>query len=101
MPRVKCPHCGAGNQDATEQDTCWQCGNVLGAPVERSPTPARASIAEAGAPTQQLDPSQIKLPITTQYGAKAASQRTLAVKVLAALLIIGLIILLIVLLMSR
>src|SRR5437016_716810 len=36
MMRVKCAHCGAGNQNASETDTCFQCGNVLGdAPASR------------------------------------------------------------------
>ncbi|MCS6775940.1 MAG: hypothetical protein RMJ43_10320 [Chloroherpetonaceae bacterium] len=56
MPRVKCPHCGAGNQDATEDDTCWQCGRVLGAPVTR---PATEVVAPTSTPTRVLDPSRI------------------------------------------
>ncbi len=55
MPRVKCPHCGAGNQDATEEDTCWQCSSVLGSPVTRSESASRPSATMTGEPTQQLD----------------------------------------------
>jgi hypothetical protein len=31
MAKIKCPHCGAVNQDVTEKDACWQCNAVLGA----------------------------------------------------------------------
>ena len=29
MDKIKCPHCGAINQDVTEKDTCWQCHKPL------------------------------------------------------------------------
>ncbi len=41
--KIKCPHCGANNQDVTEKDPCWQCSAVLGA----APTPV---VASAGSP---------------------------------------------------
>ena len=59
MPRVKCPHCGAGNQDATEQDTCWQCSNVLGSPVARTDTAAPPPVATVSEPTQQFTPEML------------------------------------------
>ena len=31
MDKIKCPHCGAINQDVTEQDTCWNCSKPLSA----------------------------------------------------------------------
>ncbi|MCW3096502.1 MAG: hypothetical protein JWL77_2120 [Chthonomonadaceae bacterium] len=43
MPKIKCPHCGANNQDVTEKDRCWQCDAVLG-------DPAPAVVAEPPAP---------------------------------------------------
>ena len=55
MPRVKCPHCGAGNQDATEEDTCWQCSSVLGSPALRTESAIRPSAALSSEPTQQLN----------------------------------------------
>ena len=55
MLRVKCPHCGAGNQDATEEDTCWQCGSVLGSPVTRAEGANRPSATMTSEPTQQLN----------------------------------------------
>ena len=33
MDKIKCPHCGAINQDVTEKDTCWQCHKPLSASV--------------------------------------------------------------------
>lgn len=93
MPRVKCPHCGAGNQDATEQDTCWQCGNVLGAPIARSQGQSRTAVAEASAPTQQLDPAQIQFATGAGAGQSSqqggVSQRTLAVAAAVAVLVVA------------
>src|SRR5438034_11379541 len=89
MPRVKCPHCGAGNQDATEQDTCWDCGNVLGAPVARPQTPVRPPMYDAGAKTQQLDPSQINIPGGMNQPVGGPSQRTLAIFAVITVLMIG------------
>ena len=60
MPRVKCPHCGAGNQDATEEDTCWQCSSVLGSPVTRAENVRRPSAAAPSEPTQQLNVEMLR-----------------------------------------
>ncbi len=35
MMRIKCPHCGAGNRDAEQTSTCWQCGKGLWEPANR------------------------------------------------------------------
>jgi hypothetical protein len=35
MARILCPHCGAGNRDSQQTDTCWQCGKSLWEPVHR------------------------------------------------------------------
>lgn len=55
MPKIKCPHCGANNQDMTEKDRCWQCDTVLGAP-------ASAVADESAAPTipaqKQMEPTR-------------------------------------------
>jgi len=71
MAKIKCPHCGANNQDVTEKERCWQCDTVLGAPV--------AVVAEPTAPAapvlQQVEPvtpplksaessPQSRLPVT-------------------------------------
>ncbi|HZO88072.1 MAG TPA: hypothetical protein VFB38_06995 [Chthonomonadaceae bacterium] len=91
MPRVKCPHCGAGNQDATEQDTCWQCGNVLGAPVARVARPSPispGSLPDSGA-TRQL--SSLEVP-TGMRQSSGPSQRTLAILAGLVVLLVGIII---------
>lgn len=31
MDKIKCPHCGAINQDVTTQDSCWNCNKPLSA----------------------------------------------------------------------
>ncbi len=103
MPRVKCPHCGAGNQDATEQDTCWQCGNVLGAPVART---ARSSPISAGTPQ---DGTRIlaggELPPELRPGAPPSSsgpsQRTIAIFASILVVLIGLLIIALVLLVGH
>ena len=47
MDKIKCPHCGAINQDVTEQDTCWNCGKPLAASAAVAPISAAASDANA------------------------------------------------------
>ena len=107
MLRIKCPHCGAGNQDATELDACWQCGKVLGDPVDRTQTIHRTSPAYQSAPTQQLDPSALDAIVREADANKKTSsavsgQRTQTMLILVALLlIIALIIILIFVLVSR
>ena len=102
MPRVKCPHCGAGNQDATEQDTCWQCSNVLGSPVARTDTAAPPAVT-VSEPTQQFTPEMLNrmtvpeqktvLPaVQTPAPRPALSPLVLA---LAALLLIAIVIILV------
>jgi hypothetical protein len=103
MPRVKCPHCGAGNQDATEQDTCWQCGNVLGAPVART---ARPSPISPGAPqdgTRILAGGELppELRSGAPQGGSGPSQRTLAVAAFIAVVLIGALIITIIWLVGR
>lgn len=39
MERIRCPHCGAMNQDVTPKDACWQCGKVLGDPPSEDAPP--------------------------------------------------------------
>ena len=48
MAKIRCPHCGASNQDVTEQDACWKCGQVLGAPGEAAPVSTSAPPAATG-----------------------------------------------------
>ncbi len=49
MARIKCPSCGAINQDVTEKDACWQCSAALGAagitakPTAAAPPPRSAA----------------------------------------------------------
>jgi hypothetical protein len=103
MPRVKCPHCGAGNQDATEQDTCWQCGNVLGAPVART---ARPSPISAGTPqdgTRILAGGELppELRPGAPQGSTGPSQRTVAFLAVALVILIGILIIALVLMVGR
>jgi hypothetical protein len=104
MPRVKCPHCGAGNQDATEEDTCWQCGNVLGAPVMRVATPP--SSGPLSAPTQQLDPTLAKnlpnkYPPQNRPAPTGSSSRMLTVALVVAVLVIAALMILVFVMLSR
>jgi len=43
MPKIKCSHCGATNQDVAETDPCWQCGTALNAPVSAAKTEETAA----------------------------------------------------------
>ena len=48
MDKIKCPHCGAINQDVTPQDACWNCGKPLGAKAAApAPTTPAANVSEA------------------------------------------------------
>ncbi|HZP83430.1 MAG TPA: hypothetical protein VFB21_17430 [Chthonomonadaceae bacterium] len=102
MPRVKCPHCGAGNQDATEQDTCWQCGNVLGAPVTRTPRPAPMNMGTPQDGTRILTggelPPELRAAPTTGSG---PSQRTLALAAVAIVVLVAILLIIIVLIATR
>lgn len=90
MPRVKCPHCGAGNQDATEQDTCWQCGQVLGAPVERAEAGARVIVPQTtGVPTRQLDPAAVPRALEPELPPAEAGPRSLVVVLSIAVMVIA------------
>ncbi len=84
MPKIKCPHCGANNQDVTEKDRCWQCEVVLGAaPALAEPTPT------APTPSQK----QVEPQTRTPRPAASSPQRRFPVAPLA----IGIVVLLIVL----
>ncbi|HZT42861.1 MAG TPA: hypothetical protein VFA07_11905 [Chthonomonadaceae bacterium] len=48
MATIRCPHCGASNQDVTEQDACWKCGKILNAPAEAAPVQTSAPDTTAG-----------------------------------------------------
>lgn len=84
MERIRCPHCGAVNQDATPQDPCWQCGKPLGAPPD-----------EGASPPQKEAP--VKLTLEERVALrKAHKQRSSAVPALfliVVLLVIALIVL--------
>jgi len=90
MLRIKCPHCGAGNQDATEADTCWQCGTVLGAPVARAQTAEPAAPSPSlSAPTQQLNPELLaNLPLPQRQEPAKAPERRINVALLVACLVL-------------
>jgi len=75
MPKIKCPHCGANNQDMTEKDRCWQCETVLGAPVSAAAEPIAPTVPISGPVQKQAEPvtpvprpadssSQSRFPVT-------------------------------------
>ena len=59
MDKIKCPHCGAINQDVTEQDSCWKCSQPLSAAAksEAPPTPSSPNDAETTPVTKTSGPS--------------------------------------------
>ena len=67
MPKIKCPHCGANNQDVTEKDQCWQCDAVLGASAPivnvESPVP---TLTDTVSVQKQIEPTRpAPLPTTS------------------------------------
>jgi hypothetical protein len=99
MPRVKCPHCGAGNQDATEKDTCWQCSNVLGASVARPVMPEPVETPANTTPTQQLHREEVPPPVRAANA--NTMQRTLTIALVVAVLLIGLLMIVLFVMASR
>jgi hypothetical protein len=73
MPKIKCPHCGANNQDVTEKDRCWQCEVVLGAPpaptdlaepTPTAPTPSQKQVeSQTPTPRPAASPPQSRFPV--------------------------------------
>jgi hypothetical protein len=98
MATVKCPHCGAGNQDASETDRCWQCENVLGQPATR-PVNAPMAANPIVAPTQQLSPDAApKMPMARST---ASAQRTNTFILLFGVLAFAVILVLLLVLLTR
>ena len=94
MATVKCPHCGAGNQDANEMDRCWQCEKVLGNPTTLTAMPMNP----VGAETKQLDQSMVKnIPIPRTA---AASQRTYTMMLLVSVLAFAIVLVIVLLLLT-
>ena len=93
MDKIKCPHCGAINQDVTEQEACWNCGKSLAA----APAPlmdAPDASPEAGG--QQMKTMKTKPTLEERVAARKAARRANpavpVILVILALLIILLII---------
>jgi hypothetical protein len=89
MYRVKCAHCGAGNQNVNEMDTCFQCGMVLGEATAPRSTfelyPLAATIDLSKVSPDQLPP-RILPP-----GLASATQRSIAIAAAAAFLSVAVI----------
>ena len=86
MAKIKCPHCGAGNRDVEQTDSCWQCGKGLWEPVNRQ-TYALDSLPPLGE-TTSLSPDQVhKGPPRWQLWT-AALAAILTLLIFAAVLIV-------------
>lgn len=94
MPTVKCPHCGAGNQDASETDRCWQCETVLGNPSTLTNVPMNPIVAA----TRQLDPNMAKNIAPTR--STASSQRTYTLMLLVSVLAFAIVLVIVLLLLT-
>ncbi len=94
MPTVKCPHCGAGNQDASDTDRCWQCETVLGNPTTLVAMPTNPIVAA----TRQLDPNMAP---TVPTRSNAASQRTYTLMLLVSVLAFAIVLVIVLLLWTR
>ena len=79
MAKIKCAHCGATNQDVTENDPCWQCGEKIGAAVavatasEAAPAEVRSTATLDAAPISPLEP--MSPPITPPTPATRPAER--------------------------
>lgn len=97
MDKIKCPHCGAMNQDVTAQDNCWNCGKPLGAaapPLVAATVTASEANSEPGvdAGGQQLKTqATLEERVAVRKAERLAARRTSpAVYALLVLLLIAL-----------
>ena len=92
MEKLKCPHCGAMNQDVKMSDLCWQCDFALDAPKVEDVDLAKphmhtaANAASDQVQLQQIPPHQV-LPTPP-----SSASRKIPVAAIVAVLIILLLI---------
>ncbi len=80
MDKIKCPHCGAMNQDVTAQDNCWNCGKPLGAAAAPLVT-ATVVVSEAGAePGVDAGGQKLKTQATLEERVAARKAERLAAR---------------------
>jgi hypothetical protein len=86
MDKIKCPHCGAMNQDVTEQDTCWNCGKPLSASVAVAPVgPSPDTNVDSGGQRLKTQPT-LEERVAARKEERAANRRvTPAVFIVIAL----------------
>ena len=97
MPKIKCPHCGANNQDVTEKERCWQCDLVLGA----APTPVDPAQTPPTAPTPMPVQKQVEPRVPAPRPAAPPSQRRLPMVPIAIVIVLALIVLAIILFLMK
>jgi len=90
MPKIKCPHCGANNQDVTEKDRCWSCEAVLGdAPVPiAEPTPATPVAAQV---QKQVEPTAPAPRPTDSSPQRRSIAAPIAIAVVVLLILIAIV----------
>jgi len=91
MPKIKCPHCGANNQDVTEKDRCWSCEAVLGdapAPVAEPTTPAAPVAAQV---QKQVEPTTPPPRQTDSSPKRRSSAAPIAIAVVVLLILIAIV----------
>ena len=76
MDKIKCPHCGAINQDVTEQDTCWNCGKPLSASA--AVIPAATDAANASEPAIEAGGQRLKAQPSLEERVAARKEERLA-----------------------
>ena len=85
MDKIKCPHCGAINQDVTEKDNCWKCGKPLSAAVV---VETSAGEVETGGQKLKAQPS-LEERVAQRKEERLASRRAnSAVPIIVALLVL-------------
>ncbi|HLK60977.1 MAG TPA: hypothetical protein VKU00_30715 [Chthonomonadaceae bacterium] len=108
--KIKCPHCGATNQDVSENDPCWQCGTILSAPPsaleteEGPPTSAANPTSQPPAPKRETPAAQSQfapllqrtdLPPTTPSSARRTNMGVViaVILVLVAVIVVAVLLL--------
>ncbi len=101
MAKLKCPHCGAMNQDVEASDLCWQCDFALDAPKVEDVDLTKPELhTPANTPetlTQVQKPAAQPTPLPALTPTEKPASRTVPIFIIAAVVMVLLLILFLVL----
>jgi|SRR5579862_6676755 len=92
MDKIRCPHCGAVNQDVTPKDNCWQCGKPLSA--DPAPADTGGETSPTGPPLKQVSKPSLEERVAARKAARKQTNLT-PYLIVALVLIIALILFLV------